>query len=144
MSVSCQQRKSRSFDRPMRQPSDWVVWCYNFDAIAAFPGPERTQMAKRGQAVRRSPTRSKVPTKPKRAPADVDLKKENATLRRELTEALERQTATSEVLEVISDRPSELTPVFQSMVESMSVKGQNRKSSMRANVFRCSSNNGHR
>ena len=81
-------------------------------------------MAKRGQAVRRSPTRSKVPTKPKGAPADVDLKKENATLRRELTEALERQTATSEVLEVISDRPSELTPVFQSMVESMSVKGQ--------------------
>ena len=74
-------------------------------------------MAKRGQTVRRSPTRSKVPTKPKGAPADVDLKKENATLRRELTEALERQTATSEVLEVISDRPSELTPVFQSMVE---------------------------
>src|SRR6478672_11284261 len=38
MSVWCQNRKSRSFDRPMREPSDWVVWCYNFDAIAAFPG----------------------------------------------------------------------------------------------------------
>src|SRR5258706_14831338 len=34
----CQNRKSKSFDRPMRQPSDWVVWCYKFDAIAAFPG----------------------------------------------------------------------------------------------------------
>ena len=74
-------------------------------------------MAKRGKAVRRPPTGRKVPTREKRAPADVNLKKENATLRRELTEALERQTAASEVLQVISSTPGELQPVFQSMLE---------------------------
>jgi GAF domain-containing protein len=105
------------FGHPVRAHADWG----SIADISSFWFPGRTQIVeKRVKQARRPAPARKPPGKRKRAPAaavDFAPKQQIATLRRELKEACEQQTAVSDVLRVISSSPGDVSPVFACVAE---------------------------
>src|SRR5215470_15616779 len=75
-------------------------------------------MTRRQQTARKATKKSRAPDSRRSKTAKAGANKENARLKRELSEALERQKATSGILGAINQSTFDLQAVLQALVSS--------------------------